>query len=180
MLLGAVVLWAIHRYLPHEHFIKGREGMDAANLRRIWLFVFAIGLHNLPEGLAVGVGVGGDRSADGAAGLAITLGIALQNMPEGLIVAVALAGEGYSRGFAFMIAVLSGLVEPIAGLFGAFAVNIAGMMLPWGLAFAAGAMLFVISDEIVPETHRRGHATEATFGLMTGFVFMMMLSALVV
>lgn len=180
MMLGAITLWAIHRYLPHEHFIKGREGVNSANLRRIWLFVFAIGLHNLPEGLAVGVGVGGDRSADGAAGLAITLGIALQNMPEGLIIAVALAGEGYRRGFAFTIAVLSGLVEPVAGLFGAIAVNIAATMLPWGLAFAAGAMLFVISDEIVPETHRRGHATEATFGLMTGFVAMMMLSALVV
>lgn len=176
MLLGALTLWLVHRYLPHEHFIKGHDSRDTAGLRRIWLFVFAITLHNMPEGLAVGVGVGGDVSADSGAGLAITLGIAVQNMPEGLVVALALLRERYSRATATLVALATGLVEPLAGFAGAAAVTFVGGLLPWGLAFAAGAMLWVISGEIVPETHRRGFETSATFGLMVGFVAMMIVS----
>lgn len=103
------------------------------------------------------------------------MGIGLQNLPEGLAVAVALIGERYPPRQAVMIALLTGLIEPVGGLLGVAAVTLAEPLLPWGLAFAAGAMLFVISDEIIPETHRKGFETEGTFGLMVGFVVMMVL-----
>lgn len=172
VLLGAAGLWAIHRYTPHEHFILGREGPHAARFRRIWLFVIAIALHNLPEGLAVGVGFG---TGDTASGTALMIGIALQNMPEGLAVAVSLLAVNYTRTQALLVALLTGLVEPVGGLIGASAVTLADFLLPWGLAFAAGAMIFVISDEIIPETHRREMKTQATTGLMIGLVVMMFL-----
>lgn len=173
LLLGAVVLWAVHRYVPHEHFISGREGpILASDLRRVWLFIIAITLHNFPEGMAVGVGFG---DHDLANGLALTIGIGLQNLPEGLAVAASLAAIGYSRASAFGIALITGLVEPVGGLFGASAVTVSAALLPWALAFSAGAMLFVISDEIIPETHRRGFEDTATFALMVGFVLMMFL-----
>lgn len=174
MLLGALVLHLIDRLVPHEHFIRGHEG-PSSRLRKIWLFILAITIHNFPEGLAVGVGFGG-----GAIGPAIALavGIGLQNMPEGLAVALPLAGEGYSRGRALFYATLTGLVEPIGGLLGVSLVLIAKPILPWGLAFAAGAMLFVISDEIIPESHRNGHERLATLGVMVGFAVMMLLDVL--
>lgn len=172
MFLGGVFLYLSDKYSPHEHFIKGPEGADPGNLRRIWLFVIAITLHNFPEGLAVGVGFGGGNMGNG---MALAVGIGLQNMPEGLVVALALVCEKYSVRRALLIALLTGLVEPIGGLIGAGIVSVALPLLPWGLAFAAGAMLFVVSDEIIPETHRKGFETEATFGIMTGFVIMMIL-----
>jgi len=172
ILLGAVALWGINERVPHEHFILGREGAMSTSLRRIWLFVIAITLHNFPEGLAVGVGYG---SGNLGAANALAIGIGLQNLPEGLAVAMALWGEDYSRGQAFMVALLTGMVEPIGGLIGVTAVTLAEPLLPWGLAFAAGAMIFVISSEIIPETHRLGFKTEGTFGLMIGFVVMMVL-----
>jgi ZIP family zinc transporter len=172
ILLGAVALWLINEHVPHEHFILGREGVMSTSLRRIWLFVIAITLHNFPEGLAVGVVYGsGDLGNAGA----LAIGIGLQNLPEGLAVALALSGEDYSRGQAFTVALLTGMVEPIGGLIGVSAVTIAAPLLPWGLAFAAGAMIFVISSEIIPETHRQGFKLEGTFGLMVGFVVMMVL-----
>lgn len=172
MIVGGVFLWLSDRALPHEHFIKGPEGSDAKNIRRIWLFIIAITLHNFPEGLAVGVGFGGGDIQNGTS---LAVGIGLQNMPEGLVVALALLTERYSVGKALGIAFLTGLVEPIGGLLGAGVVTFAQPILPWGLAFAAGAMLFVISDEIIPESHRKGFETEATFGVMLGFVIMMIL-----
>jgi ZIP family zinc transporter len=172
MLLGGIFLWLTDKYSPHEHFIKGPEGADAKNLKRIWLFIIAITLHNFPEGLAVGVGFGG---GDVANGFSLAIGIGLQNMPEGLVVALALITEKYSKGKALWIALLTGLVEPVGGLLGVGIVSIARPLLPWGLAFAAGAMLFVISDEIIPESHRKGFEKEATFGVMVGFVVMMFL-----
>ncbi|MBD2103670.1 ZIP family metal transporter [Leptolyngbya sp. FACHB-261] len=172
LLLGGIFLWLSNKYSPHEHFIKGPEGSSSANLRRIWLFIIAITLHNLPEGLAVGVGFGGGDSANG---LALAVGIGLQNMPEGLVVALGLLAAKYSKQTAFLIALATGMVEPIGGLLGAGAVSVAEPILPWALAFAAGAMLFVISDEIIPETHRKGFETESTAGLMVGFVVMMIL-----
>jgi zinc transporter, ZIP family len=134
--------------------------------------VIAITLHNFPEGLAVGVGYG---TGDLGRASALALGIGLQNLPEGLAVAMALAGEGYTRVAAFAVALATGLVEPLGGLIGVSAVTLAQPLLPWGLAFAAGAMIFVISSEIIPETHRKGFKIEGTFGLMTGFVVMMVL-----
>ncbi len=178
MLFGAVFLDRADKWLPHEHFGLGTEGPDS-KLRRIWLFIIAITIHNFPEGLAVGVGYGaaGIEGAD-AAGLlqnakALAIGIGLQNMPEGLAVALPLLGLGYSRWAAIGIATLTGLVEPVGGLLGVAAVGMFHPILPFGLAFAAGAMLFVISDEIIPETHSGGRERLATFGVMVGFVIMM-------
>ena len=172
ILLGVIAVAVLNRILPHEHFVQGREGPAAASLRKVWLFIIAITIHNLPEGLAVGVGFG---SGDTANGTALAIGIGLQNAPEGLAVAVALMGEGYGRVRAFAIAALTGLVEPLGGLVGAAAVSISEPILPWGLTFAAGAMLYVISHEIIPETHRRGFQNEATAGLTVGLCLMLFL-----
>lgn len=172
ILLGVISVALLNRYMPHEHFVQGREGPNVASLRRIWLFVIAITIHNFPEGLAVGVGFGG---GDFDQGLPLAIGIGLQNAPEGLAVAVALMGENYSRRRAFTIAALTGMVEPLGGLLGAGAVALAEPLLPWGLVFAAGAMLYVISHEIIPETHRRGFQNEATTGLTIGLVVMLFL-----
>ncbi len=174
ILLGAGALYLMHRYLPHEHFIIGREGPDAGALKRIWLFVFAITLHNFPEGMAVGVGFAG---GDIGNGMSLATGIGAQNIPEGLAVAVALLAIGYTRLQAFLIGLLTGLAEPAGGLFGSVAVSFAGPLMPWALAFAAGAMLFIISDEIIPETHSRGYQNLATFSLLIGFAGMMYLDA---
>jgi ZIP family zinc transporter len=137
----------------------------------VWLFVFAITLHNVPEGLAVGVGFAGENNARA---LPLALGIAIQNMPEGLAVAAALLTLHYSPARATAIALATGMVEPVGGLLGAGVVSISTALLPWALTFAAGAMLFVISHEIIPESHRNGHETSATVGLLIGFVLMMM------
>jgi ZIP family zinc transporter len=172
VMLGAVTLALINRYVPHEHFVLGRQGIDTRLLRRIWLFVIAITLHNFPEGLAVGVGYG---TGDIAGGNALAIGIGLQNIPEGLAVAAALRALNYSRLICFLIGGATGLVEPIGGLLGVTAVTVFTPLLPWGLGFAAGAMLFVVSNEIIPETHRRGNEELATFGLMVGMTLMMFL-----
>lgn len=168
--MGAVAI--MNEVLPHEHFKTGREGPEAASLRRVWLFIIAITIHNLPEGLAVGVGFGAG-GFDG--GFPLALGIGIQNAPEGLAVAVALLGEKYSARKAFGIATLTGLVEPITGFLGAAVIVVAQPLLPWALAFAAGAMLYVISHEIIPETHRSGHQKQATAGLAIGLVVMLFL-----
>lgn len=172
MAIGALFLFLSDKYSPHEHFIKGPEGADAKNLKRVWLFIIAITLHNFPEGLAVGVGFGG---GDINNGITLAIGIGLQNLPEGLVVALALLVERYTIGKALAIALITGLVEPVGGVIGAGIVTLAQPLLPWGLAFAAGAMLFVISDEIIPESHRKGFEKEATFGVMVGFIVMMIL-----
>jgi len=174
LLLGAVVLHLIDRFIPHFSPAFGAEG-PPSRLSRTWLFVLAITIHNFPEGLAVGVSFG---SGDVAAGLVIATAIGLQNMPEGLAVALPLVREGYSRRKALGYGTLTGLVEPLGGLLGAAIVVISRPLLPWGLAFAAGAMLFVIADEMIPESHRRGYAREATFGLIAGFVIMMLLDVI--
>lgn len=171
-MFGAVVLALINRYAPHEHFVTGKSGLDVRTIRRIWLFVIAITLHNFPEGLAVGVGYG---TGDLARGTTLAIGIGLQNMPEGLAVAAALLSLDYSRSRAILIAFATGLVEPVGGLLGVTAVSLFNPLLPWGLGFAAGAMLFVVSNEIIPETHRAGHENLATFGLMIGVIVMMLL-----
>jgi ZIP family zinc transporter len=170
--LGAAFVAGLNELLPHEHFIAGREGADTSALGKIWLFVIAITIHNFPEGLAVGVGFGG---GDVENGTSLAVGIGLQNAPEGLAVAVALVGQGYSRMFAFLVALATGLIEPVGGLIGVVAVHSAEVLLPWGLTFAAGAMLYIISHEIIPETHRRGHQDAATTGLIVGLILMMLL-----
>ena len=172
IILGAGLLWLIHNNFPHKHFFKGQEGRLTENWQRIWLFALAITLHNFPEGLAVGVGFG-----DGSVshGLPLAVGIGLQNMPEGLVVALALRDLDYSVAFAFGISLLTGLVEPIGGLVGAGVVSFGQIFLPWGMAAAAGAMLFVIVDEIIPEIDHQSIDQEGTLGIMSGFVVMMFL-----
>ncbi|PLC54241.1 ZIP family metal transporter [Pollutimonas nitritireducens] len=172
LLIGALVLLLIDRVMPHEHFVKGLEGGHARKLKRVWLFVLAISLHNLPEGLAIGVGFTGP---DALAAQALAMGIAIQDVPEGMVVALALRGVGYGRGLSAGVAVLSGLVEPLAAVFGVAIIGISAALLPWGMAAAAGAMLFVISHEIIPESHRQGHESSATIGLIIGFGLMMVL-----
>ena len=184
--LGGAFVWLADALTPHEHLVKGTEGFVllgrpdaqlAKKVRRIWLFVLAVTLHNLPEGLAVGVGFGtGAAMGDLGRGTALALGIGLQNIPEGFAVAVALlALPGMTALRATGMALLSGLVEPVGALAGAGVVSLSVLLLPWGLAFAAGAMLFVISHEIIPETHANGHEKQATAGLLLGFVVMMLL-----
>ncbi|SEK89368.1 zinc transporter, ZIP family [Stigmatella aurantiaca] len=173
MLVGGLFLHLCNRFIPHEHFEKGPEGgKGGAQLRRIWLFVLAIALHNFPEGLAVGTGVG-SQSMEIA--LPILVGIGLQDIPEGFVVALALMGVAYTRAQALRVAVYTGLVEGAAALIGFFATSLSVGVLPWALAFAGGSMLYVVSDEMIPESHRQEYAREATGGLMVGFVLMMFL-----
>jgi ZIP family zinc transporter len=171
LLVGAGIVMWMERVLPHEHFVKGREGGDSKRIAGAWLFVFAIYLHNLPEGLAIGVAY----AADAAQGRALATGIAIQDIPEGLVVALALISAGYARRKAVMIGVASGLIEPVGAALGASTVMASPWLLPCGLGFAAGAMLFVVSHEIIPESHRQGHENFATAGLMAGFVLMMVM-----
>ncbi|RMH39090.1 MAG: ZIP family metal transporter [Alphaproteobacteria bacterium] len=173
-LMGFAFVLGLNEALPHEHFQKGYEGPaeEKAALAKVWLFVIAITIHNFPEGLSIGVGFGTGDIKDG---LALMTGISLQDIPEGLAVAVALVGRGYDRRKAFFVAAMTGAVEPVAGLLGATAVAVASTLLPWGLCFAAGAMLYVISHEIIPETHRHGHERLATVGLAVGLALMMFL-----
>jgi zinc transporter, ZIP family len=172
VLAGAGGLFVVHRHVPHEHFVLGKEGPESKRLERIWLFVIAITLHNFPEGMAVGVGFAG---GDVENGVPLAIGIGLQNIPEGFAVALSLISVGNAHARAFWVAALTGLVEPVGGVMGAAAVSLAEPLMPVILGMAAGAMLFVISDEIIPETHRRGYENVATFSLLGGFVVMMFL-----
>jgi ZIP family zinc transporter len=172
IMLGGGMIALLNETIPHEHFFQGREGPMQRHLSRIWLFVLAITIHNLPEGLAVGVGFGG---GDVARGTVLAVGIGLQNAPEGLAVALALLSGGYSRTYAFLVAGLTGMVEPVTGLLGAYAVSLSQVVLPWAMTFAAGAMIYVISHEIIPETHRNGFQKEATIAIMIGLVVMLFL-----
>lgn len=174
LVLGAILMSLLDKITPHMHFIYGKEG-PSTRLKKIWLFIFAITLHNFPEGLSVGLGFG---SGNIKAGIIIATAIGLQNIPEGLAVALPLVAEGYTRGKSLLIATLSGLVEPLMGLLGFFLVSLFKPILPYGLGFAAGAMLYVISEEVIPESHRRGFEKEATFSLMAGFIIMMILDYL--
>ncbi|XES76869.1 MAG: ZIP family metal transporter [Candidatus Bathyarchaeia archaeon] len=171
IILGALTLHLVDRFVPHFHPIAGPEG-PSSHLSKVWLFALAMTIHNFPEGLAVGVSFG---SGDAAAGLVVAMAIGLQNMPEGLAVALPLVREGYSRRKSLWYGTLTGLVEPLGGLLGLALISVFLPILPWGLAFAAGAMLFVVSDEMIPESHRKGFEREATFGLIAGFVLMMFL-----
>lgn len=172
ILLGAGCLMLLERKLPHEHFFGGAGTENPQRIRRLWLFVFAIVLHNIPEGLAIGVSAAG---TDAARATALATGIAIQDVPEGLVVALALSSVGMGKWKSAFLGAASGLVEPVASVLGAAALMYSQPLLPWGLAFAAGAMLFVVSHEVIPESHRQGHEQFATTGLLVGFVLMMML-----
>jgi ZIP family zinc transporter len=179
--LGALFIFGLDQYLPHLHIhapIEKREGIKT-DWNRTVLLVLAITLHNIPEGLAVGVAFGavaeGIPGADLAGAIALAIGIGIQDFPEGLAVAVPLRRYGLSAKKAFMWGQLSGAVEPIAGVLGVVLVMVAQPLLPYLLAFAAGAMIYVVVEEVIPETQREGHTDKATLGLILGFVLMMAL-----
>lgn len=180
-LLGGVFLRGVDMVLPHLHL--GFPMNEAEGIKTSWqrstLLVLAITLHNIPEGLAVGVAFGalkyGMTEASFAGAVALALGIGIQNFPEGLAVSVPLRREGMSRGKAFWYGQISGLVEPIAGVLGAVAVIFISPLLPYALSFAAGAMIFVVVEEVIPESYRAGNIHLATGGAMLGFTVMMLL-----
>lgn len=172
---GGLVVDMIDKFVPHLHPVAGAEGHSTKRLSRITLFIIAIAIHNFPEGLAVGVSYG---SGDWHRGLGIALGIALQNIPEGMSVAFPLLSQGMTRTKIVLITLLTGVVETIGGLIGASIVQVSTSILPFALAFAAGAMLFVISDEIIPETHQNHNHRIATYGVLAGFIVMMLLDTM--
>jgi len=181
-LLGAGLLFALDRILPHLHLFLPQE--QAEGLKTHWqkttLLALAITLHNIPEGLAVGVAFGaaslsltGSGTLGGA--IALAVGIGLQNLPEGLAVSGPLRAAGVSRQQSFVLGQLSGLVEPLAGVLGALAVTRMMAILPYALSFAAGAMIFVVVEEVIPESQGSGDSDLSTIGLIAGFILMMIL-----
>lgn len=170
--LGVLLMLGLDEFTPHEHEHGGPCGAGCGRVSRVWLFVFAIALHNLPEGMAIGVSF---SHGDLGVGLPLTAAIALQDMPEGLAVAMALKAAGLAPGRAVAVAAASGLMEPVGALLGVGLASGLALAYPIGLGLAAGAMLFVVSHEVIPETHRNGHQTPATLGLMAGFALMMVL-----
>jgi len=178
---GALFLFALDRYLPHLHINFKRdeaEGVETS-LHKTTLLVLAITLHNIPEGLAVGVLFGGVAAGiEGAtigAAVALAIGIGIQNFPEGLAVSMPLRRQGVSRGRSFWYGQLSAIVEPVAGVLGAAAVLFFEPILPYALSFAAGAMIYVVIEEVVPETQRDKYTDIATLGFIGGFLVMMIL-----
>ena len=180
-LVGGAFLWGVDRILPHLHI--GFPTEQAEGLKTQWqrsvLLVLAITLHNFPEGLAVGVAFGamaaGLPAASLAGAMALAIGIGLQNLPEGMAVSVPLRREGMSRFKAFLYGQASGMVEPVAGVLGAAAVLLIRPLLPYALAFAAGAMIYVVVEELIPEAQQEEDTHAATIGAMLGFALMMLL-----
>ena len=170
--VGALCLNLIDKIVPHLHKLAGVESEEHHNegLSKVLLFVMAIAIHNLPEGIAAGVGFG---AGDTSQALIIAGGIALQNIPEGMVIIAPMLASGVSRSRTLLIASLTGLVEVIGTLIGYFAVSISAAILPFALAFAGGTMLYVISDEMIPETHAHGAQRGATYALLGGFCLMM-------
>ena len=171
MLIGAIFLHYADRQLPHVNFATVAD-THSMSMKKIWLFIIAITIHNFPEGMSVGVSFGSGEMKNG---IVLAVAIALQNIPEGLAVALPLVGLGFNKWRAVGIATLTGLVEPVGGLLGITMVTVFEPLLSIAMGFAAGAMLFVISEEIIPETHIQGRSRYATFALMVGFIIMMIL-----
>ena len=172
---GALCLNLVDKLVPHLHGLAECEGEEChpsaqARLNKVLLFVFAIGIHNLPEGIAAGVGFGTGNDAEA---LTIALGIALQNIPEGMVIIGPMLAAGMKPGKTFLIASLTGVVEVIGTFLGYFAVTVSHGILPFALAFAGGTMLYVISDEMIPETHAHGSQRGATWALLAGFCLML-------
>lgn len=180
-LLGGVFLFTVDKLLPHLHM--GDDISEAEGLKSSWqrsvLLVTAITLHNIPEGLAIGVAFGaagvGIDGASVASAVALAIGIGIQNFPEGLAVSAPLRREGWKAGKAFSMGQFSGMVEPIAALLGAAATLFMRPILPYALAFAAGAMIYVVAEELIPESKCEGHSDIPTIGVMLGFAVMMLL-----
>ena len=169
---GALSLNLFDKFTPHLHRLVGNEDEthNNENLNRVLLFVMAIAIHNLPEGIAAGVGFG---SGDTSRALMIAGGIALQNIPEGMVIIAPMLAAGVTPRRTFICAVFTGLIEVVGTLLGFFAVSVSATILPFALAFAGGTMLYVISDEMIPETHAHGHQRGATYALLVGFCVML-------
>lgn len=173
---GAIILNVIDKIIPHLHKLSGVD--DEAHpdkteqLNKVLLFVMAIAIHNLPEGIAAGVGFGTGNTYEA---LTIAGGIALQNIPEGMVIIAPMLSSGVSRGRTLVIAMLTGIIEVIGTFMGYLAVSVSTAILPFALAFAGGTMLYVISDEMIPETHSHGSERGATFSLLVGFCLMLAL-----
>jgi len=174
---GAVCLNLIDKVVPHLHKLAGvdSESHQNKNLGKVLLFVTAIAIHNLPEGFAAGVGFG---SGNDTQALIIAGGIALQNIPEGMVIIGPMLAAGVRPGRAFLLASITGLVEVLGTLIGYVAVSVVSVILPFALAFAGGTMLYVISDEMIPETHAHGHERGATYALLAGFCLMLVTDVL--
>lgn len=170
---GALCLNLIDKLVPHLHQFVGGEvegGANKSNLNKVLLFVTAIAIHNLPEGLAAGVGFGSDNPSQA---ILIAGGIALQNIPEGMVIIGPMLAAGISPRRTFVCAMFTGLVEVVGTLIGYLAVSISAAILPFALSFAGGTMLYVISDEMIPETHAHGSQRGATYSLLVGFCLML-------
>ena len=171
---GAICLNLIDKLTPHLHKITGVDIEShpdkTAKLNKVLLFVIAIAIHNLPEGIAAGVSFG---TGDVSQAITVAGGIALQNIPEGMVIIAPMIASGMSRGRTFVIAMMTGVVEVIGTFIGFFAVSISSAILPFALAFAGGTMLYVISDEMIPETHAHGCERAATYSLLAGFAVML-------
>ena len=175
---GALCLNLIDKLVPHMHKLVGADieaHPNNANINKVLLFVTAIAIHNLPEGIAAGVGFGTGNTADA---LMIAGGIALQNIPEGMVIIGPMLATGISPKRTFICAMATGLIEVVGTLLGFFAVSIASVILPFALAFAGGTMLYVISDEMIPETHAHGSEQGATYALLVGFCLMLVFDVL--
>ena len=177
VMAGAVCLNLVDKLVPHLHKMMGteQEAHNNANLSKVLLFVFAIAIHNLPEGIAAGVGFG---SGNDTQAMIIAGGIALQNIPEGMVIIAPMLAAGVSKKKTLLIAFATGLVEVVGTLIGYFAVSVATVILPFALAFAGGTMLYVISDEMIPETHAHGEQRGATYALLIGFCLMLAMDVL--
>jgi len=176
VVIGVLFLDLADHFIPHMHFIMGEEGGHSKRLKAVWLFIIAITLHNMPEGLAVGVGFGSGNIKDA---VVLMLAIGFQNIPEGLAVSISSMHAGMGKRFyASLVGIRAGLVEIPLAILGAWAVTAMQVILPYAMGFAAGAMLYVISDEIIPETHRKGHERMATFGTMIGILVMLYLDVM--
>ncbi len=169
---GAICLNVLDKCVPHLHKFVGIDDRNSSvvDANKVLLFVMAIAIHNLPEGIAAGVGFGAD---DTSRALMIAGSIALQNVPEGMVIIGPMLSAGVSPQKTFVLALLTGLVEVIGALLGYFAVSVAQVILPFALAFAGGTMLYVVSDEMIPETHHDGHQQGATYALLVGFCVML-------
>ena len=176
--VGALFLNVLDKLVPHLHKLAGTgitEGHHQTNLNKVLLFVMAIAIHNLPEGLAAGVGFGTDNTEQA---LVIAGGIALQNIPEGMIIIAPMLAAGVSKGRTLLLALATGLVEVVGTLLGYFSVSVSTAVLPFMLAFAGGVMLYVISDEMIPETHAHGCERGATYSFLIGFCVMLVTDVL--
>jgi len=177
---GALCVNFIDKLVPHLHRLTGIDGEShpesQKQLDKVLLFVIAIAIHNLPEGIAAGVGFGTENTAEA---LTIAGGIALQNIPEGMVIIAPMLASGISNGRTFAIAIATGVVEVFGTLVGYFAVSLSNAILPFALAFAGGTMLYVISDEMIPETHSHGSERGATYSLLAGFCLMLLFDVLI-